>query len=127
MGTRQELGLFVLVMWLALVAVVDRPVPAGGSGVRPGPSRADPGRVCPLQGPAMNGMRCVLLGMRIPVNQAAAVDLEVIPGIGPVLARRIVETRDRVGGFGSHQDLQQVHGIGPGRAGVMRAWVVFSP
>ena len=49
----------------------------------------------------------------VNVNTATAVQLEALPGIGPVLARRIVEFRSRHGPFARLEDLLQVQGIGP--------------
>jgi len=49
----------------------------------------------------------------IDVNRAAAVELEALPGIGPTLARRIVESRQREGPFLAPEDLLRVRGIGP--------------
>ncbi len=48
----------------------------------------------------------------IDVNRSAAQELEALPGIGPVLAQRIVEHRKRFGAFQSIQDLDRVKGIG---------------
>jgi len=39
--------------------------------------------------------------------------LELLPGIGPTRAAAIVSERDRGGPFGSADELQRVHGIGP--------------
>jgi competence protein ComEA len=47
------------------------------------------------------------------VNRATAAELELLPRIGPTLAGRIVEERERGGPFASVQDLQRVRGIGP--------------
>ncbi len=49
----------------------------------------------------------------LDLNQASAAELEKLPGIGPVLARRIVEWRETHGPFRSVQDLLKVPGIGP--------------
>lgn len=49
----------------------------------------------------------------LDVNRATAAELEALPGIGPVLAARIVAHRDQQGAFGSVDDLQAVRGIGP--------------
>src|SRR3972149_4044001 len=49
----------------------------------------------------------------VNVNTATAADLERLPGVGPVLARRIVEFREAKGLFRRLQDLQEVGGIGP--------------
>lgn len=49
----------------------------------------------------------------VNVNTATAADLERLPGVGPVLARRIVEFREANGLFRRLEDLQEVQGIGP--------------
>lgn len=50
---------------------------------------------------------------RVNVNIAPERDLEELPGIGPALAHRIVEYRQRHGPFHRPEDLLQVEGIGP--------------
>ena len=52
-------------------------------------------------------------GNRIDLNRATAEELERLPGIGPVIAERIVEYRRANGRFRSWQDLENVSGIGP--------------
>jgi competence protein ComEA len=52
-------------------------------------------------------------GQTVKVNTATAADLERLPGVGPVLARRIVEHREAKGLFRQLDDLLQVKGIGP--------------
>ena len=49
----------------------------------------------------------------ININQASPHELSLLPQVGPVLARRIVENRDRLGPFRSVDDMDRVHGIGP--------------
>lgn len=52
----------------------------------------------------------------IPVvdpNRASAAELEQLPGIGPVIADRIVAFRDSAGPFRATSDLERVSGIGP--------------
>ncbi|MEQ1832910.1 MAG: helix-hairpin-helix domain-containing protein [Candidatus Eisenbacteria bacterium] len=49
----------------------------------------------------------------IELNTATASELDRLPGIGPVLAARIVEHRRRHGPFRSPDDLLSVPGIGP--------------
>lgn len=49
----------------------------------------------------------------LDLNRASVAELEKLPGIGPVLARRIVEWRETHGPFQSVQDLLHVPGIGP--------------
>ncbi len=50
----------------------------------------------------------------VNVNTATEADLERLPGIGPVLARRIVQHREAKGLFRRLDDLLEVEGIGPG-------------
>lgn len=49
---------------------------------------------------------------RLDLNVATAEDLEQLPGIGPVLAERIVQHREQHGGFAAVGDLREVSGIG---------------
>jgi competence protein ComEA len=52
-------------------------------------------------------------GNRVDLNTATAADLDALPGIGPVLAQRIVDHRTRNGPFRSVDQLDDVPGIGP--------------
>ena len=52
---------------------------------------------------------------RISLATATVDDLRTLNGIGPALARRIVEHRERVGGFDSVKELGAVDGIGAKR------------
>ena len=47
------------------------------------------------------------------LNSASAAELEELPGVGPVLAARIVAYRDESGPFRSVDQLIEVPGIGP--------------
>ncbi len=55
----------------------------------------------------------LLEGQPVDVNLATAEELQLLPRIGPTLAARIVEERERGGPFRSVQDLTRVRGIGP--------------
>lgn len=50
---------------------------------------------------------------RLDLNAASATDLESLPGVGPVLATRILAFRDENGPFRSVDHLIDVPGIGP--------------
>ncbi len=52
---------------------------------------------------------------RIDLNMAGFYDLQSLPGIGPVIAERIVAYRDSVGEFTAVKDLLKVRGIGPAK------------
>ena len=56
---------------------------------------------------------------RIDLNTATAAELETLPGIGPMLARRIIAGRP----YRSVEDLSRVEGIGPRRLAEIRALV----
>lgn len=49
----------------------------------------------------------------IDLNLASEAELRLLPGVGPKLARRIVEYRQQHGNFRSVDDLQAVFGVGP--------------
>jgi competence protein ComEA len=51
--------------------------------------------------------------LHVDPNRATVDELERLPGIGPVIAERIVAFRDSVGPFQESADLEQVPGIGP--------------
>src|SRR3954447_2717958 len=48
----------------------------------------------------------------VDLNSATVEQLDALPGVGPVLAQRIVDWRQAHGGFRTVEDLQQVPGIG---------------
>jgi competence ComEA-like helix-hairpin-helix protein len=51
----------------------------------------------------------------LDLNQASAAELTGLPGLGPILAARIVDTREREGAFPSVDDLRRVRGLGAAR------------
>ncbi|MFD8146611.1 helix-hairpin-helix domain-containing protein [Streptomyces sp. NPDC059708] len=83
-----------------LVGVTVQPAPGGGAASAGGPG---PG---PLS-----------------LGSATAEQLDGLPGVGPVLARHIVEFRTARGGFRAVEDLRQVDGIGERRFAELRKLV----
>ena len=51
-------------------------------------------------------------GRLVDPNTASSSELQTIPGIGPVLAARIIEYRETVAPFTRPEDLLNVPGIG---------------
>lgn len=64
----------------------------------------------------MDGADLEALAVPVDVNSAALPELESLPGIGPVLARRITEARP----FARVDDLRRVPGLGPVRLARLR-------
>ena len=64
---------------------------------------------------------------RIDLNRADAGELDQLPGIGPVLAGRIVEHRRTAGPYRSVEDLLAVRGIGPALFERLRGRVSVGP
>lgn len=87
---------------VGVTAPPGQPAPPGQAGTA-GPGAAGPGGV----GPGTGG--------RVNLNTATLAELDTLPGVGPVLAQRIIAERDRLGGFRSVGDLRQVEGIGDAR------------
>jgi len=62
----------------------------------------------------------------VDLDVASASEIEALPRIGPVLARRIVSDRTAHGPFGSLEGFQRVHGVGPGLVALLQGRVTFS-
>ena len=65
--------------------------------------------------------------LTLDVNRAKQQDFERLPGIGPVLARRIVEYRESRGAFQDIEQLRRVKGIGIKTFEGIRAFVTVPP
>lgn len=75
-----------------------------------GPPQSDPQPTGPTAEPRNAPETAARL---VNINTAGPKELELLPGIGPALAARIVEHRTAHGPFRSIDDLDQVKGIGP--------------
>ena len=84
-------------------------VEAGQQVVVPGP---DEGTVTPEGGGDGTGP--------LDINRATAAELETLPGVGPVLAARILSYRDQYGPFRQIEDLLGVSGIGEAKLAALR-------
>jgi competence protein ComEA len=62
----------------------------------------------------------------VDLDTAGAMTIEALPWIGPALAARIVESRERCGPFGSMEALTRVYGIGEGMSKRLLPYVTFS-
>ncbi len=64
-------------------------------------------------------------GAKLDLNQATVEELMTLPGIGEVLAGRIVAYREAHGSFSSIDELAQVEGIGEKRIDAIRDYVTL--
>ncbi len=69
----------------------------------------------------MSGERLRTLGVALELNTASAQDLEALPGIGPVLAGRIIQHRENHGPYKTLEDLLAVPGLGK------KKWAQIAP
>lgn len=101
-------GALVLLALVALGAAADllrlEPAPAPAPPAVPVPAAAAPAAAPPAAPPAAGPL---------DLNSAGVAELDGLPGIGPVLAARIVAHRDAHGPFRTPEDLLAVRGIGP--------------
>lgn len=70
---------------------------------------------------AGSGRNCSMM-QSVRINSASTGELQQLPGIGPALAQRIVDTRSR-GRFTSAEDLLRVPGIGKAKLAKLRDYV----
>jgi len=68
----------------------------------------------------ISGERLLTLGLALDLNTASAADLEALPGVGPVLAQRIVQYRESQGPYKKFDDLLAVHGLGKKKLALLR-------
>lgn len=64
---------------------------------------------------------------KININTAGAAELDKLPGVGPVLAERIIQYRTEHGPFARPEDLENVSGIGARTFEKMAAQVTVGP
>lgn len=84
----------------------------------PGPGQSESVESGPEQRGAVTG------DGRIRLNDATAAEIESLPGVGPVLAKRIVDHREASGRFEQVEDLLDVSGIGEAKLAALRDHVM---
>jgi len=67
-----------------------------------------------------------LVSKSININSASLIDLENIPGVGEVIAQRIINYRNQFGFFNSLDDLAEVKGIGDKKIEVIKKLITFN-
>ncbi|MGI9039499.1 MAG: ComEA family DNA-binding protein [Gemmatimonadales bacterium] len=82
--------------------------------------KACPAGTCSVPEPHRSGLPIPALDL----NSASQSELDGLPGIGPARAKAIIELRERIGRFGSVNELGQVSGLGPAALSRLRDRVV---
>lgn len=85
--------------------IVDSLLTAGWTWEESGPTFNRQDTVSNKAAPAPTGIQM------IPFAQADSIVLQIVPGIGPTLAGRIIKYRDNLGGFHSKSQLNEVYGV----------------
>lgn len=73
----------------------------------------------------MDGAQLLTLGLALDLNRATLEDLVALPGIGPALAKRIIDYRRLHGPFRKIDDLAQVSGIGAKKLAQISPYLVI--
>jgi competence protein ComEA len=82
------------------------------------------GELITIGAPAAQGTAGADQGGKLNLNTATAAQLDKLPGVGPVLAERIVAYRESKGGFHNVGELRQVDGIGDAKYAELKDLVV---
>lgn len=91
---------FTIVTLIALAAAITLAAPANALSGQAKAAEAKTSETKVQQGPVVN------------INTAPADQLERLPGVGPKTAARIIEYRQKNGGFKKIEELMNVRGIG---------------
>lgn len=79
------------------------------------PARPEPGEPAPFNGDARSPP-----SGPVHLNSATLEELDSLPGVGPVTAQKILDYRQKHGGFRALDELDAIPGIGPARLEQLR-------
>ncbi len=87
-------------------------------------SNIEPSPLALLESPSQSKASS-LVRLHINLNRASLTELEQLPGIGPKMARRIIQHRQKNGPFQTIKDLLNVRGIGPKSFSKLQAYLAI--
>lgn len=64
---------------------------------------------------------------RISFSEADSITLQIVPGVGPSLAGRIIKYKNQLGGFHNHNQLSEVFGLKPETTDAIWEYFDFEP
>lgn len=71
--------------------------------------------------------QALTVGQPLDLNAASQADLALLPGVGPELAKALVDERQRLGGFASWEQVDAVPGVGPARLSTLQQACALGP
>ncbi|MDR4466145.1 MAG: helix-hairpin-helix domain-containing protein [Nitrospira sp.] len=128
-----KVGLLVVAMGVSLWAIADDRPKAPSAAImdeplaeRP-PRPSDSSQETPKIHEGVSQTRGIQQDQHlVDLNQASAEELEALPGIGAVLAQRVIALRTSTGGFRAVEDLREVKGIGVKKFNRVKSLVTVS-
>lgn len=97
-------------------------VPAKGEGATSGANTTGPAM---HSGSSAGRRTSSTSGVTVNINTAGLDELDLLPGVGPVTAQKIIDYRRQIGRFTSVDQLLDVKGIGPKKLEQMRPYVTL--
>jgi competence protein ComEA len=120
------MGYSLLIKFAMLIATVAAVLWIGWPAPKEEARQTEPVQPAAAQVPAAPPMTAAIpekAGSKVNLNRASADELQTLPGVGPVLAQRMVEWRKAHGRYRTIDDLQEVKGIGKKRMEQLRPLV----
>jgi competence protein ComEA len=87
----------------------------------PGAVRVVDGVAVCGEGAALSAPQRLLLGQKLDLNTVSESELAGVPGVGPSLARRVIEAREVQGRFVTWSEVADVPGVGAARLETLQA------
>lgn len=71
-------------------------------------------------------LKILLSQEKLDLNRATLEQLKTLPGIGEATAKKIIELRERKGGFKKIEELKEVQGIGEKKLEVLKNYLIIT-